>query len=213
MLSTAHPTHEPIALRTEADGRAPITTDWIRIFREASERFDRIYLQTRHAYGRLVTQFNPSSLEISPDGALAREARRSQTERPDLAFPTVPANARQLPVRPTALAWFLEELRIQGAGIEVTLLTTESANRRALRPDVIEYDGRILGAYADASSFQIGIAGVRCLRLGRRTDNGAPILFVAGAANAQLLAIEPANSSDCGAIFDALIEQLASGVA
>lgn len=66
----AAPQNTGHCFRTGADGRIPLTHDWLRLLREAT-RVGRFALQTRHASARLVTETTLAEISLRAEGARA----------------------------------------------------------------------------------------------------------------------------------------------
>ena len=63
---------ECLSLETDAQGRIPIATDWLTIL-SILENIENFYLQTRHAYGRLISKKAPTGLAWLEEGLFATD--------------------------------------------------------------------------------------------------------------------------------------------
>lgn len=77
------PSKGPQALRTDCQGRVTLNCDPILPFKLASERFETLFLQTRHNYARLVSIFQDNPLRWIEDGKIAATADTRLIYRPN----------------------------------------------------------------------------------------------------------------------------------
>ncbi|MDQ8202585.1 hypothetical protein [Pelagicoccus sp. SDUM812003] len=75
--------HAPICFRTDADGRITIPRNWIHTFDLSAENFESIYLQTKHAFARLVALTKPPILNWNHERGFAGSGDNRLLIRPD----------------------------------------------------------------------------------------------------------------------------------
>lgn len=66
---------EEILFKTNSDGCIAIQSDWVSVF-ERMRRLGSYYLQTRHAYARLVTKTDPLAIHWDVQGKVASDPQK-----------------------------------------------------------------------------------------------------------------------------------------
>ncbi len=82
-----------ITLQTDSEGCIALNSDWLHVFEQLT-RFDNYFLQTRHAYARLLTRTSPLEMQLAPDSEVASDREQRLFLNPNKGHSTYARIAR-----------------------------------------------------------------------------------------------------------------------